>query len=467
MRRRGLFLWLVLCAYALALYVAAPGWPDDWDGIGFVQSISDFDLSRFHPHPPGYPVYVALLRCAHFFVHDSIRACIVVSVLSGCLAMALVWDTTRRVEGRWAAWVVVCTVGALPMVCRVCSGVGSEAPALAFAAACAWGLARQPSWAGALALGVAAGLGLGTRLSWAPLYLAALAVVPSAGRARTWSVAIGACAAWAVPLLAIVGPSRLVALCAEHLAGHTLRWGGTAATDPGVPRLTWLLRDVFVDGVGAGTSVLGATVGTLTIVALAAATYSWRAARWRGALRGLIVVLPYLVWISIAQNLRDQPRHVLPLVVLLAAALALRASRSPSAFGVVCALVLLMSVRTTKAALARRAVAPPGAQLVALARAQPSPERLAVFGTTSIRFFELTELAPNALAAGTGGDVQLRLARLSGLPSRVWVTSEVELPRSDPPSLVHLATLCGPPRFDLPPPCVGVDEWKLPYLPPR
>jgi hypothetical protein len=467
-RRRGLFLWLALCAYALALYVTAPAWPDDWDGIGFIQSIRDFDLSRFHPHPPGYPVYVALLRCAHFFVHDAIRACLVISVLSGCLAIALVWDTTRRLEGRWAAWVVVCTVGALPMVWRVCSGIGSEAPALAFAAACAWGLARQPSWAGVLALGLGAGLGLGTRLSWAPLYLAALAVVPPAGRARTWSVALGACAAWAVPLLTMVGPSHLVSLYAEHLAGHVHRWGGTVATDPGASRLRWLLRDVLVDGVGAGTDVLGVTVGTLTVVALAAATNSWRAVHWRGALRVLIVVVPYLVWISFAQNLRDQPRHVLPFVVLLAAGLALRASRAPSAFGVVCALVLLMSVRTTKAALTRRALAPPGAQLVALARAQPAPGRVAVFGTTSIRFFELTELAPNAFAAETGGDVPLRLARLPVLPSRVWVTSEVERMGADPPwPLEHLATLCGPPRLDLPPPCVGVDEWKLPYLPSR
>jgi hypothetical protein len=311
-------------------------------------------------------------------------------------------------------------------------------------------------------------LGLGTRLSWAPLYLAALVVVSYGRRALTWGIALGACAAWAAPLLIAVGPSRLVALYAEHLAGHMQSWGGTVVTDPGASRLQWLLRDVFVDGMGAGASVLGSIVGILTVVALVAAAYSWRAARWRGGLRVLIVVAPYLVWITLAQNLRDQPRHVLPLVVLLAAGLAWRASRTPSAFCVVCALALLMSVRTSKATLTRRSVAPPGAQLVALARAQPSPERLAIFGATSIRFFELTELAPNAFTAGAWGDVQLRLARLPVLPSRVWVTSEVERLGGEPPwPLEHLATLCGPARIDRSPPCVGVDEWKLPFLPQR
>jgi len=27
--------------------------PDDWDGVGFVESVRDFDLARFRPHPPG------------------------------------------------------------------------------------------------------------------------------------------------------------------------------------------------------------------------------------------------------------------------------------------------------------------------------------------------------------------------------------------------------------------------------
>ena len=51
----------------LLLAVSAPPWPDDWDGLGFLASIKKFDMDHFAPHPPGYPVYVALLRASLYY----------------------------------------------------------------------------------------------------------------------------------------------------------------------------------------------------------------------------------------------------------------------------------------------------------------------------------------------------------------------------------------------------------------
>jgi hypothetical protein len=45
--------WLALAGYASLAALSAPAWPDDWDGVGFVESIRDFDLAAFRPHPPG------------------------------------------------------------------------------------------------------------------------------------------------------------------------------------------------------------------------------------------------------------------------------------------------------------------------------------------------------------------------------------------------------------------------------
>ncbi|MDP8998708.1 MAG: hypothetical protein M3O46_01205, partial [Myxococcota bacterium] len=103
---------LVVASYAALLFASAPPWPDDWDGVGFVESVRDFDLARFHPHPPGYPVYVALLRAAAWVVRDPMCACVLVAVASGVLAIALAWDAARRVAGELAAWVVAILVGA-------------------------------------------------------------------------------------------------------------------------------------------------------------------------------------------------------------------------------------------------------------------------------------------------------------------------------------------------------------------
>jgi hypothetical protein len=156
---------------------------------------------------------------------------------------------------------------------------------------------------------------------------------------------------------------------------------------------------------------------------------------------------------------------VLPFVAMLAGALALRATRSPRSLVVVCTLALLLGVRTTHDALLRRGIAPPGQQLVELVRAQPHPDRVAVFGGVSVRFFEGTELEARAHPASALGDVEVQLARADALPARVWVTSEVERPGEPAAPLVRIATLCRPPRIDRRAPCIGIDEWRLPHLP--
>jgi hypothetical protein len=362
--------------------------------------------------------------------------------------------------------VVATLVAVTPLAWRVCSGVGSEAPALACAAACAWGLvsAGRTRWAGALALGLGVGLGLGVRLSWGPLYLAALVLAPAGARARAWIASAVSALAWLVPLVMVVGASRLYALTAAHFAGHAERWGGTVVTEPGGVRLEWLARDLFVDGFGVGDDVLGLAIGVALLLALAVALVAWHRAGWRRWWQAAFVVAPYLAWIALGQNLRDQPRHVLPLVVILSAAIALPAATSRRALAVVGAFAVLVAMRTAVDAHARRTIPPPGVQLVELARAQPAPSRLDVFGVSSVRFFETTELAPHAFAAGALGDVQVRLTRLDALPSRVWVTGEVTGLDGSPWPLERVTTLCRPPRIDRRAPCLDVYEWKVPYL---
>jgi hypothetical protein len=297
--------------------------------------------------------------------------------------------------------------------------------------------------------------------------VAALALAPRPQRVRAWGLAAIGCVAWAAPLVALVGPSRLRDLFAEQLAGHLGRWGGTIATQPGTVRLAWLARDVFADGFGAGSDHLGIAIAALVTAGCLTALAAWSKARWVGWGAAAAAAGPYLVWVAFGQNLGDQPRHVLPLVVLLAVALVLRAARSPRALAIVCALTLLVAMRTARDAIGRRCTPPPGEQLVELVRAQPAANRPAVFGVSSVRFFELGDLAGDAFPAGSLGDVQLRLARMGVLPPRVWVTSEVEREGVPRWPLEHVATLCRQARLDRRMPCLEVEEWKLPDLPRR
>jgi hypothetical protein len=128
---------LAVSGYVALAAATAPAWPDDWDGIGFLESVRDFDLARFHPHPPGYPVYVALLRVAAVLVREPMRASVLVAVVSGIVAVGLAVEAAGRAAGARASALVGVLVAVTPLAWRTCSGVGSEAPALACVAACA------------------------------------------------------------------------------------------------------------------------------------------------------------------------------------------------------------------------------------------------------------------------------------------------------------------------------------------
>ena len=71
---------------------------------------------------------------------------------------------------------------------------------------------------------------------------------------------------WAIPLVAIVATSQLVALYDTHARGHASTWGGTAITDPGIARIAFLARDVFVDGLGVDLDAIGIAIAVALAV---------------------------------------------------------------------------------------------------------------------------------------------------------------------------------------------------------
>ena len=93
---------LHVAAAALAgLGALVAPWPADWDAVGFVAAVTRFDLARFAPHAPGYPVYVLAARLAHLVARDPVRACGLASALGGALVVAaLAPRSTRGTSGR-------------------------------------------------------------------------------------------------------------------------------------------------------------------------------------------------------------------------------------------------------------------------------------------------------------------------------------------------------------------------------
>ena len=91
----GLYGWwreLLGAAIVLASRIAIA--PLTWwehDELLFAHALRDFDPLRFHPHPPGYPLYVLLGKFVNLFVGDAFRSLVSISIVSavvGYIALA-------------------------------------------------------------------------------------------------------------------------------------------------------------------------------------------------------------------------------------------------------------------------------------------------------------------------------------------------------------------------------------------
>ncbi|HMJ83156.1 MAG TPA: hypothetical protein VK504_08325, partial [Vicinamibacterales bacterium] len=129
---------IVLIAVAfLALHL--PYFPtslEDLDSINFALGVRQFDVAHHQPHPPGYPVYIALAKAVHAAVPDETRALALLSVVAGALgavAMAALFGRLTSV-GR-STWVPVALGLTSPLYWFTAARPLSDMPGLAAALA--------------------------------------------------------------------------------------------------------------------------------------------------------------------------------------------------------------------------------------------------------------------------------------------------------------------------------------------
>lgn len=445
--------WILVCA---SILVGASRWlararvPDDYDSIGFVRALGHFDLAQLQPHFPGYPVFVALGRLAVAAGLAPLAAATAVSSLAAAVTAAALFRLGSRLAhdsaGGWAALALY--AGAwLPWLLG--GAALSDATATAWVALACAALSFDGALAPALG-GAAIALALGTRLSYWPLALS-FAVVAARRPHRIGALAgfaVGL-AAWLVPFAALVGPRALVALGRTHVVGHFTAWGGSIATQPNLPLRLWCFaRSLVHDGLFAHWLALLAVVPWIAL-----------GARPRALRLALLAAAPYALWVLLAQNVVEQPRHLLPLCTLACVVIGAALARRPLAAAAVALLALLPSLPL---ALTRVRVEPAAAQAARwTAAAYPRRDAVVVFGARSIRFFD--ELAPALLRRTRTwlSEVDVDLERLDVLPPHVLITSEVELDEARAPRVGGGPTFCRDARIDRGQPCLGLREYRI------
>jgi len=237
-RSAGFALLLIFLASHLALL---PRTLEDLDSINFALGVRQFDVSLHQPHPPGYPVFIALAKVSTATLRfvgvnaAAPRGLAIWSALAGAAALPALFVFFRRLEGRdRLAWWATIVAGASPLFWF--SALRPLSDMLGFAAAI-WAItlmwARAPFRKGLLMGALLAGLAIGVRSQTAVLTVPMLVFAMAAAEPRQRIAAVGAFAVgvllWGIPLIVASGgmPSYLEALGAqagEDFSGVVMLW---------------------------------------------------------------------------------------------------------------------------------------------------------------------------------------------------------------------------------------------------
>jgi hypothetical protein len=76
-----------------------------WDSVNFAFSITEFSIAKEQPHPPGYILYVYLIRLLNTFINNPNSSMVVVSIVSSGLAVACLYLLALRLFGRKVAFI--------------------------------------------------------------------------------------------------------------------------------------------------------------------------------------------------------------------------------------------------------------------------------------------------------------------------------------------------------------------------
>lgn len=478
---RGLTVFGVAFAAIAALYLGLLGlatrgqafFADGYDGIGFVLALTDFDLSRFAPQPPGFPLFVLLSRGLHALL--GVRPALAVALVSALLLPAGIAAITAVLAaqlGLYAAALFALLVAPNTLVfglgvATLSDGAGLGAALIALSLA-AWAL-RQPTRLACGFSGLACGLALGVRPHVVtPLVLGLLllgGLLARRGQAPLRPLlGIGLSAGlgtllWLLPLLSIVGASRFLSLCLAHARGHLGDFGGglLVRTPTPLPRLGLPQLQALLAAVGPAIAALCLITPVLFFRSRSRLPQSLRLL---GAAL-LAITLVYVVYVALLARVLGNGRHLLPVPVGLALAIvplyAVGLRRGAARTGLL-AVVALLAPFSTRQVYAFRQAPSPGAQLVA-----GLPDCSArLYGAAAARFYDLRCGVGAAQPAIYLGEVLSDLERRSNPPSEVLVTSEVIASPGSRARLRPIARACV--AADVP---ASLRFFGAPHLPPR
>jgi hypothetical protein len=303
---------------------------EDLDSINFALGVRHFDVAAHQPHPPGYPVFVALGKASTAVLRSTgiaspeARGLAIWSAISGSLLIVPLFTFFLAVDrSEQRAWWATVVVALSPLFWFTAlrplsdtTGLAAAVVAQALTVAVIARLARPRALVvAAFVAGLAAGIRSQTFLLTLPLLAVALAWRPLGLTLRDRVAAVAAAAigiiAWGIPLVAASGglsayATALGSQAGEDFSGVVMLWNvrqARVAADALIYSFAWPWGSPI-----AGAIVLAVAAAGGTRLALKAP---------RGFALVLVAFAPYAVFHLLFHEVVTT-RYALPLVIPVA-----------------------------------------------------------------------------------------------------------------------------------------------------
>lgn len=233
----GLIIAGLLLLGLLSRAAARPASLWEWDDIDFARAIHDFNITAHRPHPPGFPVFVALAKMAWLALRDDQAALFAVNYLFASFLGVILYLLLTEIMPDHRIALGGAILGSFAPTLWVHSGIArTDNPSLVIGLATLWLLLRGRRSNGALlSAGLLLGLGMGIRVTIVPLTGLVLALV-LLGRLRRgeWRLALAVVgvilagvAIWLIPLIRLTGwdeYQRLMQVQSAYINEHDPIW---------------------------------------------------------------------------------------------------------------------------------------------------------------------------------------------------------------------------------------------------
>ena len=320
---------------------------EDIDSVNFALGVRDFDVATHRPHPPGYPVYIALGKIATALTGFGVeappstieaKALSLLSLVAGLVAIAALYRLFVGMGDSIVALAATAMTVSCPLFWYMAVRPMSDLPGLAFALgaqACwitAWARQRpsngdrrlSPALMAASGRMIVAGaflaaiaIGVRSQTVWLTVPLLVVVLFDRIGRGVAGALIgvtvmfIAGGLAWGIPLLVASGGWNAYLAALGTQAGEDFASGEMLYTNPSPRAAAFALIRTFVHP-------WDSTILAAVVLALAAAGAVQLVLRDRRSLAPIIAMsVPYLIFHLLLQD-TSFVRYALPLVPVVA-----------------------------------------------------------------------------------------------------------------------------------------------------